>query len=444
MYSSNNIPPKEIAQDPTTRTSISSEDFPSLAGPEKSSTSQKGGPPDLSKTALLMNQTYRTKMGGGSNDFKVQKSDFPALPLGGVEKKDSTNPPSTNSLTLSGEQDVKQEIMKDRLSSKSSLSSHKEGGATEVSGQRTSSHHYENKNNNHHPQSEIDSSTPVKNTTSPESYYSHPCSLQEAQSQLDQYGMLGLVNMLQDRTNVAKKLISLGTDLNQLGLDLNSPDPVFNSIGFSPLSVHASSGSKSHGNYKKKSSSLLKQQNEEYPITSEYPTCYYMTPPSLKTSHLSKFKLEVLFWIFYSMPNDILQVYASKELYNRGWKYHTKNGLWFEKYPILQDDNTIVSKSGAGTSGNSNRKGGGSSKYHSGNSTGRNRSTTRRGVGGERYQYFNVEGWKIDEYMYDEKTNETAASLAQLFLNGTVIERCLPQRKTPPPSATSTSGHSSS
>ena len=44
------------------------------------------------------------------------------------------------------------------------------------------------------------------------------------------------------------------------------------------------------------------------------PFCYYMQPPALKTSHLSKFKLETLFYIFYNMPRDALQVYTAKEL----------------------------------------------------------------------------------------------------------------------------------
>jgi hypothetical protein len=45
------------------------------------------------------------------------------------------------------------------------------------------------------------------------------------------------------------------------------------------------------------------------------PYCYYMQPPALKTSHLAKFQLETLFYIFYNMPKDTLQVYAAKELY---------------------------------------------------------------------------------------------------------------------------------
>lgn len=61
------------------------------------------------------------------------------------------------------------------------------------------------------------------------------------------------------------------------------------------------------------------------------PYCYYMQPPALKTSHLGKFHVETLFYIFYSMPKDTLQLYAAKELYKRDWKYHKQLQLWFTK-----------------------------------------------------------------------------------------------------------------
>ena len=40
-----------------------------------------------------------------------------------------------------------------------------------------------------------------------------------------------------------------------------------------------------------------------------------MQPPALKTSHLSKFQLETLFYIFYNMPKDTLQVTISQGLF---------------------------------------------------------------------------------------------------------------------------------
>ena len=59
--------------------------------------------------------------------------------------------------------------------------------------------------------------------------------------------------------------------------------------------------------------------------------CYYMQPPALKTGHLSKFQLETLFYIFYALPRDVLQAYASQELYSREWKYHVDLKLWFKR-----------------------------------------------------------------------------------------------------------------
>lgn len=51
----------------------------------------------------------------------------------------------------------------------------------------------------------------------------------------------------------------------------------------------------------------------------------------LKTTHLSKFHLETLFFIFYSMPKDVLQAYAAQELYSREWRYHTELKTWLKR-----------------------------------------------------------------------------------------------------------------
>lgn len=38
------------------------------------------------------------------------------------------------------------------------------------------------------------------------------------------------------------------------------------------------------------------------------PACYFLQPPPLKPQHLKNFQLETLFYIFYAMPQDLLQV----------------------------------------------------------------------------------------------------------------------------------------
>eukprot|EP00463_Aulacantha_scolymantha_P005988 TRINITY_DN7499_c0_g1_i1.p1 TRINITY_DN7499_c0_g1~~TRINITY_DN7499_c0_g1_i1.p1 ORF type:complete len:112 (-),score=3.67 TRINITY_DN7499_c0_g1_i1:70-405(-) len=93
-------------------------------------------------------------------------------------------------------------------------------------------------------------------------------------------------------------MLALGTDLATLGLNIYDPELLY------PTFAHPC---------------------HDFPTRSEpdyvLPYCYYMRPPALKTSHLSKFQLDTLFCIFYNMPKDTLQVYAAKELQNRDWKY---------------------------------------------------------------------------------------------------------------------------
>ncbi|CAM9949398.1 unnamed protein product, partial [Choristocarpus tenellus] len=63
----------------------------------------------------------------------------------------------------------------------------------------------------------------------------------------------------------------------------------------------------------------------------QLPSCYFLQPPSLKGQHFSNFQLETLFYVFYAMPQDLLQAYAAQELYNREWRFHADLKLWFKR-----------------------------------------------------------------------------------------------------------------
>lgn len=102
--------------------------------------------------------------------------------------------------------------------------------------------------------------------------------------------------------------LALGTDLTGLGLNLNSTDVLYATFAYPCMDVPT-------------------KREPDYVL----PYCYYMDPPALKTSHFSKFQLETLFYIFYNMPKDTLQVYAAKELYNRHWLYHKDLKIWFTR-----------------------------------------------------------------------------------------------------------------
>ncbi|WOG86733.1 hypothetical protein DCAR_0205951 [Daucus carota subsp. sativus] len=131
-------------------------------------------------------------------------------------------------------------------------------------------------------------------------------SVQTAQAPSDQYGLLGLLSVIRmsdpDLTSLA-----LGIDLTTLGLNLNSAENLHKGFG-SPWSDEPAKG------------------DPEFAV----PQCYYAKqPPSLYQVYFSKFQLDTLFYIFYSMPKEEAQLYAANELYHRGWFYHREQRCWF-------------------------------------------------------------------------------------------------------------------
>jgi CCR4-NOT transcription complex subunit 2 len=55
----------------------------------------------------------------------------------------------------------------------------------------------------------------------------------------------------------------------------------------------------------------------------QVPKCYmHKAIPRLLPGQFTKFHIETLFYIFYSMPGDEAQVFAADELVYRGWTFH--------------------------------------------------------------------------------------------------------------------------
>ncbi|XP_068311746.1 probable NOT transcription complex subunit VIP2 isoform X6 [Pyrus communis] len=138
-------------------------------------------------------------------------------------------------------------------------------------------------------------------------------SMQSAQSAPDLFGLLGLLSVIRmsdpDLTSLA-----LGIDLTTLGLNLNSTENLHKTFG-SPWSDEPAKGDPEFG----------------------VPQCYYTKqPPVLHKGYFSKFSVETLFYIFYSMPKDEAQLYAANELNNRGWFYHKEHRLWFIRVPNME------------------------------------------------------------------------------------------------------------
>ncbi|XP_031736371.1 probable NOT transcription complex subunit VIP2 isoform X6 [Cucumis sativus] len=116
-------------------------------------------------------------------------------------------------------------------------------------------------------------------------------SMQATQSSPDPFGLLGLLSVIR-LSDPDLASLALGIDLTTLGLNLNSADNLHKTFG-SPWSDEPAKG------------------DPDFNV----PQCYLIKPPpSLHRGYFSKFTLETLFYIFFSMPKDEAQLYAANEL----------------------------------------------------------------------------------------------------------------------------------
>ena len=141
------------------------------------------------------------------------------------------------------------------------------------------------------------------------------------------YGLLGLLGIIRV-SDADRNALALGSDLTLLELNLNSSEPLYRTFGGPWADSPAT-------------------RDPVYQI----PSCYYVQAPALKTGHLAKFQLETLFYIFYALPQDVLQAYAAQELYAREWRYHADLKLWFKSHSPVLSDGASVSTNASNTNG---------------------------------------------------------------------------------------------
>jgi len=124
----------------------------------------------------------------------------------------------------------------------------------------------------------------------------------------DKYGLLGLLSVIR-MTDPDLNTLALGTDLTTLGLNLNSTESLY--VNFtSPFAENNN----------------VRREPEFY-----IPMCYIQSPLQPATQKMTLFSDETLFYIFYTMPRDILQVAAAAELYKREWRYLKEHKLWITR-----------------------------------------------------------------------------------------------------------------
>ncbi|KAJ5569651.1 uncharacterized protein N7459_009081 [Penicillium hispanicum] len=146
-------------------------------------------------------------------------------------------------------------------------------------------------------------------------------------SELDRFGLAGLLRMIHSESPDVASL-AVGQDLMTLGLDLNQPEPLHTSFA-SPFVSSMSA----------------------VPLEQDFslPSCYSVANIQPLQSRIPGFSDETLFYVFYSMPRDIMQELVAEELMGRKWRYHKLERCWLtrdETYPGPVDVERGVSERG--------------------------------------------------------------------------------------------------
>ncbi|ODV90626.1 hypothetical protein CANCADRAFT_19962, partial [Tortispora caseinolytica NRRL Y-17796] len=123
-------------------------------------------------------------------------------------------------------------------------------------------------------------------------------------------GILGAVR--RDSSDIS--MLSLGTDLNSFRMPFNSSESLSRSF------------------------STPWPESESLRVEPDFrlPECYSTGPLPDQRTRMDAFNDETLFYIFYSMPRDVLQEAAATELTNRHWRYHKELKLWLTKDPASE------------------------------------------------------------------------------------------------------------
>ncbi|TGZ82585.1 hypothetical protein EX30DRAFT_339864 [Ascodesmis nigricans] len=124
------------------------------------------------------------------------------------------------------------------------------------------------------------------------------------------YGLTQFVRRLQN--DGRNDPLASGQDLTHLGLNLNRPDGVLYANFSSPF-----------------------VDLDTKPLEPKYylPACYTVTNTQPIAARLACFSDDTLFYMFYTMPKDLMQELVSFELAQRNWRFHLLHQLWLTKDP---------------------------------------------------------------------------------------------------------------
>ncbi|KAL5482331.1 CDC36 [Sanghuangporus weigelae] len=128
-------------------------------------------------------------------------------------------------------------------------------------------------------------------------------------SAADRWGLLGLLNAIKN-ADADQNLLSIGTDLGTMGLDMQHQGSLFSTF-ITPWS----------------DSSAAHTVEPDFHV----PPCYNVNAPPPGPAKAQAFSEETLFYMFYAHPRDALQEVAAQELFQRNWRFNKELRLWLTK-----------------------------------------------------------------------------------------------------------------
>ena len=139
----------------------------------------------------------------------------------------------------------------------------------------------------------------------------------------DKFGMKGYVAE-QDSASPAARTLMRGVDLPTLGINMGSQEPLLQTYP---------------GPWASPNAAPLRPLDSEYTI----PDCYTVKKIAPLSSRITGFVDETLFFIFYTMPRDFIQMQVATELVARKWRYHMREKQWLTRddgspNPVLLED----------------------------------------------------------------------------------------------------------
>lgn len=120
---------------------------------------------------------------------------------------------------------------------------------------------------------------------------------------------------LAEGPNTTFRSLLRGQELGQLGLNMNAERTLLSSYT---------------GPFASPNTHPLRPLDSEYHI----PECYTVKKVAPLNQRVNSFSDETLFYMFYSMPRDYMQVLVAQELMERKWRYHILEQMW-----MMRDEN---------------------------------------------------------------------------------------------------------